>query len=123
MNTVRKEVGMVEKRRLKRRHLIYYLRLFNHKNQQMIGHLVDITSEGIMVISEDAIPENEIYELSMTLPTDVVGKKELTFVAKSVWTRKDINPDFFNSGFVLLEVKPEDVMIIERMITEFGFKE
>jgi hypothetical protein len=114
---------MFEKRRLKRRHLIYYLRLFDRKTQQIIGHLVDITTDGIMVISENMIHENEIFELNMALPTDVVGKKDLNFMAKSIWCRKDINPDFYNTGFTLIDVKPEDVMIVERLITEFGFRE
>ncbi len=41
---------------IKRRHLIYYLRVWNNKEDKVLGHVVDITTEGLMLISEQEIP-------------------------------------------------------------------
>ncbi len=47
------------KRQLKRVHLIYYLRIFDNNSGNNIGHLVDITTQGIMMISEKPIPAGQ----------------------------------------------------------------
>jgi hypothetical protein len=46
---------MQEKRKLKRRHLIYYLRVFEKNTDTLLGYLVDITPEGIMIMSESPV--------------------------------------------------------------------
>ena len=46
---------MDERRRLKRRHLIYYLRVFNQATDQLIGHLVDLTTEGTLTVPLSAV--------------------------------------------------------------------
>ena len=38
---------MTENRRMKRWHVIYYLRIFDQDKGSLLGHLIDITTEGI----------------------------------------------------------------------------
>ena len=114
---------MPERRKLKRRHLIYYLRVFDVASNQLFGHLVDITTEGIMLISEDHKDVNKSFELKMVLPSDIGGKKEFQFETKSVYSKKDINPDFYDTGFLLINVDQEDLNVIDKLITRFGFRD
>jgi hypothetical protein len=114
---------MSEQRRLKRRHLIYYLRVFDAKTEQLIGHLVDITTEGVMLISESPKVTGVDYDLRMVLPTEIVGKKEINFSAQSIWCRKDINPDFYATGFRLIDMEQEDRHTVEWLIDQFGFRD
>jgi len=88
---------MQEKRKLKRRHLIYYLRVFEKNADQPIGHMVDISDEGMMLISEDP--------------------------AESRWCREDENPDFYNTGFQLIHPSPEHIKITGHLVQKFCFKE
>ena len=111
---------MVEKRRLKRRHLIYYLRVFFRKTDQLIGHLVDITTEGIKLISEESIETNASFELNMSLPKEIQGSKQIAFDAESMWCKKDVNPDFYITGLKLINVSRKDIQIIERLIRDFS---
>ena len=39
-----------EKRQIKRRHLIYYLRIYDGISSRIIGHAVDISQQGMMLI-------------------------------------------------------------------------
>jgi hypothetical protein len=114
---------MEERRRLKRRHLIYYLRVFERDSKQLIGHLVDITPEGILIISEEPKDPDLIFNFHMDLPEELIGKVGLEFEAKSMWCRKDINPDFYAIGFQLLNIAPQDIEIIGRLIEDFGFRD
>ncbi|MGL1935499.1 MAG: PilZ domain-containing protein [Fibrobacterales bacterium] len=111
----------MENRRLKRKHLIYYLRIFFAHNRELVGHLVDITTEGIMVISEEPIENNTVYEFVMDLPEEIAGKKEMHFKAKCVWATNASNPDFYDSGYTLVDASEENLLIIKTLVQIFGF--
>ena len=110
-----------DKRKLKRRHLIYYLRVFSMPAAELLGHLVDITPEGIMIIGEKPIPVDQDYQLHMDLPAEIMGKDRIEFSAHSKWSNKDVDPSFFGTGFQLQNVNAEDLKIIKRLIIDFGF--
>ena len=112
-----------DKRHIKRSHLIYYLRVFNQANNQILGHLVDITHEGAMLISESPIPTGEHFQLRMMLPAEIFGREHMDFEAESLWSKRDINPDFYDTGFRLLNVEVKDTAIIARLIDEYGFRD
>ena len=111
---------MVERRRLRRRHLIYYLRVFNHNTGRLMGHLVDLTEEGIMVISEAPIETDVLFQLRMVLPEELDSRKELDFKARSLWCKKDLNPDFYDTGFQLIDVSAGDARLLENLIQTFA---
>jgi len=114
---------MQGKRKLKRRHLIYYLRVFEKKADQLIGHMVDISSGGMMLISEDPIKTGMVFDLRMVLPVELEGSREITFSAESMWCRADENPDFYNTGFQWINPSSEHIKTIDHLVQKFCFKE
>ena len=111
------------KRTVSRRHLIYYLRVFDHKTGQLLGNLVDISTKGIMIVTDKLIPANVRYHLRMVLPDTVDGSKEVDFEAESRWSSNDINPDFFDTGFELLDPSMEFLDALDRLVEDCLFKE
>ena len=61
---------MPDRRRHKRRHLIYYLEVFDDATDRLIGHVVDITMKGIMLTSEEPIELNSTLRLRIELPAE-----------------------------------------------------
>ena len=114
---------MVEKRKTKRRYLLYYMRVYDATTRQQIGNLVDITPRGIMVVSEHPIPEGQTCRLRMELTNEVADKPFMEFSAHSKWCKPDVIPDMYNTGFKILNLAPEDAKIILRIIEEFGFRD
>jgi hypothetical protein len=114
---------MENRRKLKRRHLIYYLKVFEVSSGRLFGHLVDITIEGCMLISKDPKEANRTFDLRMVLPSDIQGKNEVFFQARAVWCAMDINPEYHASGFQFINISMEDVLIIEQLINRFGFQD
>jgi hypothetical protein len=110
-----------DQRILKRRHLIYYLSVFNRVNNELLGHLVDITPDGLMIIGEKMQPVDMDFQLHMTLPQEIMGKDQLDFDAHSVWCRKDADPSFYGTGFELTNITPEDMRLIGKLIQNFSF--
>jgi hypothetical protein len=113
---------MHDKRKLKRVHLIYYLRLFDNQTNDQVGHLVDITTEGIMMISEEPTPLGKDFSFKMQLPGDITGRDEIEFKARCLWCRKDFNPDFYVSGFKIEKTSPKELKTITTLINQYGFK-
>ncbi|MBN2008044.1 PilZ domain-containing protein [candidate division KSB1 bacterium] len=114
---------MEERRIAKRRNLIFYLQVFDNKTDELLGFAVDITHEGLMMLSNKAIVTEKMFQLRMTLPEQLSDKSQVTFAAQSIWCKQDVNTDYFDTGFQLIEVEPETLSVITQLITHFGFKD
>ena len=114
---------MRDKRKLRRRHLLYYLRVFDRTNDNLVGHLVDITHEGIMLITEHSIEPDQVFQFRMDLPKEIMGREQMHFDAESLWYRKDTNPNFYNIGFRFLRVSQHHFALIEELLDDFGFRD
>jgi len=113
-----------DRRKLQRKYLMFYTRVFNRRTGALLGNLADLTVEGLMLISEEPLPVNTLYDLRMDLP-DGFGfpKRHLDMRGRSVWCAPDIDPHFQNTGFKLENVASEDVSIIERLVEDYGLRE
>ncbi len=110
-------------RKIKRRHLIYYLRVYDAATDRPIGNIADISTDGIMIVSESSIHPDIDFMLKMIMPKELEGTKELMFQARSLWSKKDVNPDFYANGFKIHDINTSDVQLIEYLIDEFGFRD
>jgi hypothetical protein len=113
---------MPERRKVKRRHLIYYLRVFHRSTGRQVGHLVDLTPEGMMLMSERPIRVGRTLPLVMTLPS-AAGEQKVEFDATSLWTSADVNPDFYDTGFKFEKVSRRHLAQLETLIDDFGFRD
>jgi len=112
-----------ERRKLERKFLVVYSRVFDRKTGKVIGYLSDLTVKGAMVIGEHHLEHGEDYQLRIDLPDSSEFKKDhLDINAKSVWSKPDIDPAFFNTGFEFGELAPDDEKIILRMIELYEFR-
>ena len=114
---------MSEQRHMKRRHLIYYLRVMNCDTDQLVGFLVDINTKGLMVMSEHPIELNKNFHLKILRATDDDEVQYLFFDAKSRWCDRSLNSEFYDTGFELTNVGLDDFAEIECIIDELGFKD
>ena len=114
---------MRDKRKLKRRHLIYYLHVLERVSGNLIGYLVDISTEGIMIMSENPIEAGTVLELKIMLESEMSAKQYLYFDASVLRCVKSINGTTYDIGCKLLNLSPEDFREIEMIIDELGFRD
>ncbi len=112
-----------ELRVLKRRHLVYYLEVYDDVRNVLLGHLVDLTTKGIKLVSKEPVPVDQEYTLRMVLPEGYFAEKVISFAAKSMWSSNDINPDFFDTGFEVEELPIDARKIILSLIHQLGFND
>jgi hypothetical protein len=112
-----------DRRTVKRRHLFFYLRVWQSGSNRLLGHLVDITPEGMMLVSEESIAAGEEYELEIRTPDAEGEMSSLQFKAICRWSDNDINPSFYDSGFEFLDNTPENIETISKLVEEYGFND
>jgi len=112
-----------EIRSLKRRHLVYYLEVYDDDANELLGHLVDLTTSGLKLVSKQRIPTNRTYHLRMMLPAEYFSQKDLYFEAQSMWSSNDINPDFYDTGFAAPKLDPKTQEIIHDLVSQISFND
>lgn len=112
-----------ETRALKRRHLVYYLEVYDDEANELLGHLVDLTTSGLKLVSKQRIPTKRTYKLRMMLPEGYFSQKDLYFEAQSMWSANDINPDFYDTGFAAPKLDPAAQNIIRDLVNQVSFND
>ncbi len=115
---------MAERRKTRRRHLLYYGRIYDERMYEQLGYLVDITETGMMMLSEKPFAVNESRKVRIEITDDVSSDKSyLTLSVRSIWCEPDIDPDHYNAGFEILEPSAEDIKVIKKIIEYYGFRD
>ena len=114
---------MGNQRKFERFYLSYYLKVIDRQTDLSIGHCVNVSNGGMMIISEGPIETKTVFQLKMFLPQEINGSRYVDFIAVSKWCRNDENPDFYNIGFQLQHVGPEIIKVIEHLINNFCLDE
>ena len=112
-----------DSRTLKRRHLIYYLEVFDQESGTLLGHLVDINVKGIMLVCKNPLKPETDYLLRMNMPESISITKEICFAGQVAWCKKDVNPDFYAAGFTVSSLDEATRRLFGRLINQVGFKD
>lgn len=110
-----------ETRALKRRHLIYYLEVYDDEQDLLLGHIVDITTAGLKLVSKKPIETGRDFKLRMNLPESYFKEGTVFFDGKSLWSGNDINPDFYDTGFSIANLNHKAIKTIEKLVKELAF--
>jgi len=114
---------MDERRRIPRKYLMFYSRVFDEKTGELVGHIIDITRMGMMLISEKPVEVGQTLQLRLEVPLDFQTKQFISFAATSKWCGKDVDPHFYNTGFEIDAISLEDLDLIERLVEAYGLRD
>ena len=115
-----KKTTTTENRTVERRHLVFYLRVFDKDSGRILGHLTDISTAGLMLVSEREIEIDTVFTTRLILPKEVSGRTELQLKIRCVWCRPDPLPEFHIAGFQFVEIDLEQKKLIDALNTEFS---
>ncbi|MBK8398297.1 MAG: PilZ domain-containing protein [Leptospiraceae bacterium] len=117
--------NLYQDRKENRRHLIYYLKVDNSQTNELIGRVVDITAKGLLMISRNKFDTQlEIpvrIELGDELFEQTNGHLKLNIRCR--WSKEDINPDYFVTGFEFINQTVEQESLINKLIDVIGFRD
>jgi len=87
--------------------------VYNRANDEFLGYLLDISSEGMMITGRGVINEGEVIRMRIELPAEIRGSDQLMVEARSVWCERDTNPEYNRIGFSFTFTFPHHAEIIE----------
>ncbi len=114
---------MRDRRKNKRRYLLYYTRIYDTAARKQAGNLVDITTQGVMVLSPEPFEIGKKYRLRMELSDDVSDRPHMELDVLTRWSHPDIDPRLYSSGFEIFDLGPEEEKVIQRIVGIYGFRD
>ncbi|MBB3104077.1 PilZ domain-containing protein [Azomonas macrocytogenes] len=112
---------MLNQRRIERHQLPYYLKVFNRHTDKPLGFIGNISEEGLLLISPYPMMLHARFRMRLKLPTQGSELHFVDFCATCLWTREDVTPGSFDSGFKLLE-PPVDIRdMVDALQRYFSF--
>jgi len=113
----------MEKRRQIRRRMTLSMNVHDTKTGGLTGQLIDLTAKGMRLISIDPIAVGHIFDFKVEIPPSISEHKILTVHARSVWSKKDSDFGFFDTGFEFVELSSWQQETIEKPLAKFLFKD
>lgn len=110
--------------RTQQRHpLIFYLKVHDRRSGEPLGFLGDINQEGMLVVSEKPLAVGECFDVSLDIGSRDESSRpsRLRCKARSVWSKTDINPDYYATGFRFEDVPLPTMRAIRELIDDIGF--
>lgn len=114
---------MEDRRRLPRKYLIIYSRVFDQALGKLLGYLSDLSEQGAMIIAEEPLEVNAVLPLRFDLPDPkIFHAHNLNITARVAHCDIDISPAFYDIGLEFLEVNPEQKIVIQTMMDVYEFR-
>jgi len=98
-----------ERRKHKRNKLNQLMELLDANTECPLGKLVNISLDGIMVLSPKPIPIDRVWQLKVTLPSESPGSGLFKFGAESLWCDGAPNEGLYWSGFQIIDISNSDM--------------
>jgi len=95
------------------------MRVYDYDTDKFVGNLVDISDQGLMLIRERPFEPDRDVRLKIGLPRKKEGHDRILFDARCLWCRRNIHTDFFDTGFKLQNMTPENSAIFNRLVSEY----
>jgi len=111
-----------DKRIIHRHQLPTYLQVVNQVTGKPIGYIVNISSQGMMLVSQAQLMTHAVFQLSLNVP-EATGISKIEFEALSLWSRSDVTPGYYDTGFSFIRTSSELLGVVSALKDYFSFRD
>lgn len=94
--------------------------VININTHKKMGALVNITTEGFMLMSDTLIESNRIYSVSLLLADAMNGHKQVDLGSDCLWSRDEVEGERYWAGFQIIDASRSALDYIEALTTDFS---
>ena len=105
--------------RVPRKHLIYFVKVSSSKGEAITGRLVNISSNGLKLITKEKLFVGDTYRLEISLPEKTNELKYIACMGKTAWCRHSTGRDHFSAGFEIIEIDDINKNCLSELMKEF----
>ena len=109
-----------DNRRAPRRRVETNIPVENAITDQVIGHVGNISSSGMMLISDHALVSDAIYQLRLTLPSRGQGTHIIEFGVHEQWSEAANVPGQHWTGFRIIAISESDALKLRTWVETPG---
>ena len=107
--------------RATRKHLIYFVKVSSSNEDSFTGRLVNISSNGLKMISKEQFFLKTAYNLEIFLPEGMNELKYIACIGKTVWCEHNTSSDHFSAGFEIVEIDDINKSLLNELIKGFNY--
>ena len=96
------------------------VKVLDEDTGRVLGRVVDITADGMMLVTKQEVAPGQDFNLRINLPVMVHHRTDISVVAQAVWCNTDKNPSFFKAGFKFINLAGEDGFLLEDVMHRFN---
>lgn len=107
-------------RKLERKELSKTILIDDVINQRPFGELVNLTLDGMMVMSDQELPTHAIYQLSLKLPVELAGSDHIAVGADCLWTKRAEHFNRYWAGLQIIDASDQAMAQLAELIEHYG---
>ena len=116
-----KSTAMNEHRRSQRKRAHHAIQVSNAITGQRIGHIGNLSIDGMLLISSQRLPEDALFQFFFHLPSGATAQMhQLEIGMHEQWCEAANVPGQFWSGFRIIDISPEDYNILYDWVMNLG---
>jgi len=111
-----------DRRRARRRALIYYLKVIDLATGKELGRVADITRDGMMLFGNKTLNKKNNYRVRIIMEKSVFDMSlgNLDVTAEIRWSKPDANPELTLTGMLFHDLNDNGRKIIGNIIRKIG---
>ena len=108
-----------EQRKIPRKIANEVLEIHDQITGAKLGKVVNISAEGLMLLSDEPIETGSVYQLDIVLPRIIKQRSRIAFGAEAVWTSPAAQPGSHWTGFRIIDSSDDDTVAIDELIFDW----
>lgn len=111
-----------DRRRANRHQLLFNARVYDADSGRLIGHLSNLSTDGVMVITERPLPMGRTHRMRIPLPVAFEGRNELEIEAAVAWTQPAMHPTYHRNGLRALSLGQDQRRVLTRLVEDYDLR-
>ena len=109
-----------ESRRLKRHNIAAVIEVYDASRGQLLGRLVNIHTEGLMIVTEGSLKADHVYQLEIRLPEPLEGASAIRTGVDCLWVRETDGSNMGWAGCHIIDLSDLARRQIEALVEQMG---
>ncbi|MGX5220601.1 MULTISPECIES: PilZ domain-containing protein [Pseudomonas] len=111
---------MPMQRHIERHQLPYYLKVYNRVTDKPMGYIGNVSVDGMLLVSQLPMLVGGRFDMRIKIPGQS-AQCFIDFTATCQWSREDVTPGCYDSGFSLVAPPTEYIEMVEALRVYFSF--
>ncbi|MBX2813794.1 MAG: PilZ domain-containing protein [Myxococcales bacterium] len=112
---------MKDRRAAERHKLMMYLKVHHQVTNELVGHVVDLSTGGLMLVAGEPFQPKSYHQLKVVLPLDEDQERTMDVDVECCWCGPDVNDAYYDAGFRFLSLCPSLNEMISDVVEDLGF--